>query len=95
MGEKHGKGESYEEDGKIEIGQWIEGNKQGEFECYDINGRFTHRKVYDDGEIIKIEEVKEIIYYKRKERNLWAVKDQTVPETRVQETKTSCCCLIF
>ena len=61
MGDRHGKGE-YEnyEDGTKETGQWDNG-RLGEFECYDKSGTLTHRKIYDYGELIKCEEVKQQI----------------------------------
>ena len=70
MDKYNGKGEWEYLDGTKEIGQWVEDEKQGEFECYDYKRRLTHIKVYKDGKEIKSEEVKEKIYYERKERNL-------------------------
>ena len=69
MGFLYGKGEyEYYEDGSKEIGQWVESGKQGEFECHDKSGKFTHRKIYKDGKVIKCEEVKSKFTVKSKER---------------------------
>ena len=63
MGRRHGKGEFeyYEDDGRIEKGEWVNGDKQGEFECYDQTKTLTHRKIYDHGKEIQSEEVKQEI----------------------------------
>ena len=57
----HGKGVEYYEDGRKEIGQWVEGSKQGEFECHDKSGTLTHTKIYKDDKEIECEEVKQQI----------------------------------
>ena len=79
MGNYNRKGEYEYSDGRKEIGQWVEGKKQGEFEWYDYKKRLTHIKVYENDKEIKSKEVKEKIYYERKERNLWVDKDQIIP----------------
>ena len=61
MGKYHWKGEFENEDGTKEIGKWIGGNKDGEFECYDKTERLTHRKVYKDDKEIECAEVKQQI----------------------------------
>ena len=59
MENRHGKGEwEYYEDGRKEIGKWVENEKQEEFECYDQSGALTHRKIYRNDIEIKCEEVK-------------------------------------
>ena len=66
MGKYHGKGEwECYIDGRKEIGQWVYGKKQGEFQCYDQSGTLTHAKIYDDDQEIKCEEVKQKIYRKK------------------------------
>ena len=49
MGDYHGKGEHeyYSEDGRIEKGSWIDGDKQGEFEVTFKDGT-THKVMYKD-----------------------------------------------
>ena len=54
MGWKHGKGEEefYSEDGRIEKGSWVNGDKQGEFEVTYKDGT-THKVMYKDHMRIK------------------------------------------
>ena len=61
MDNKHGKGKWKYEDGRKETGQWVNGRKQGEFECYDQNGTLTHTKIYEDDKEIKCEQVSQEI----------------------------------
>ena len=54
MGYKNGKGEMeyYSEDGRIEKGEWVDGDKQGEFEVTYKDGT-THKVMYEDGERVE------------------------------------------
>ena len=53
MGKLHGKGEwEYYEDGRIERGSWVKGQKQGEFEVTYKDGT-THKVMYEDGWRVK------------------------------------------
>ena len=53
MGYLHGKGEKeYYEDGRIERGSWVNGNKQGEFEFTYKDGT-THKVMYKNNEIVE------------------------------------------
>ena len=62
MGDRHGKGEEeYYEDGRKEVGHWVYGQKQGEFECYDQSRTLTHTKIYENNIEIECEEVKQQI----------------------------------
>ena len=62
MDNRHGKGEWENMDGRVEIGQWVEDDRQGHFECYDQNGLLTYRKIYEDDQENQWEYVKLEIY---------------------------------
>ena len=79
MGSRSGKGEYEYNDGRKEIGAWSGETRNGEYEYYNSRGKLTLRKVFENNKESKSEEVKEKIYYERKERNLWIDKNQTVP----------------
>ena len=54
MGEKHGQGKEFDRmNKKTMIGQWVNGQKQGEFEIIYENGTKKMKKFRDDKKVKK------------------------------------------